>query len=144
MTTTVEYADDEKCKEFETKLKDEKLMAITHRITLSAVDFVDMSEFNESPIKASEFETKKKEYLQEHSKLLSIELIAQELRAKLSDAGLYVEKISIGAKPYGLENILEGMFAKFKNDMENSLTPPPRTIIAIPKRVSSYNLLACI
>ena len=125
MTTTVEYADDEKCKEFETKLKDEKLMAITHRITLSAVDFVDMSEFNESPIKASEFETKKKEYLQEHSKLLSIELIAQELRAKLSDAGLYVEKISIGAKPYGLENILLVIFDKFNNYLAICLTPPP-------------------
>lgn len=144
MTTTVEYADDAKIAEFESKLNDENLMPITHRITIEAVDFVNMSEFNDMQIKASEFDEKKKEYISEHSKLSTVKLMAHEMRTKLSDAGLYVEKVALGAKPFGLENSLQAICEKLKSDMAKSTTPPQRTIIAIPKQVSSYNLLSCL
>ena len=130
MTTTVEFAPKEKTDEFESKLSDSNLMAITHRITLEVVDFVDMQKFNEQQVKAGDFDETKKEYIKENSKLSMIELMARnEFRTKLSDAGMYVEKIAICSKPFGLENSLQGMLEKIKNDIANSIsiTPPPHT-----------------
>ena len=99
-------ATEEEQKQFEELLSDENKKAITHVVTLKLTDFVDMQEFNSMQISAGEFEKKRAEYLQEHSKCNKITEMAQEFADKLVELGLFKESISVSARPYDTSKAL--------------------------------------
>lgn len=56
---------DEECQEMDKNLKDPNLFAMEAALTISAVNFVDMSEFNSQKFSPLEIDEKRKQYIQD-------------------------------------------------------------------------------
>ena len=56
---------DEECQEMDKNLKDPNLFAMEAALTISAVDFVDMSECNSQKFSPLEIDEKRKQYIQD-------------------------------------------------------------------------------
>lgn len=93
---------DEDCQEMEKNLKDPNLFAMDTSITIHAVNFVDMNEFNSQKFSPLEIDKKRKYYIQDQLKE-KIYAAATFVKDQLKERGFIPFDITCKAEPFEQE-----------------------------------------